>query len=377
MEIISTLLSAFVAMGAALTMFVGNVVDTYIPSDTVVSVAPVTGAVSPPPPRFQVVPNDIPIEQEEYIPVSAPVSANAPKPLAASTTPAQPPAAELSADVLNDKTRAALVNILCLTKTNKVHPISGSGVFVDSRGIVLTNAHVGQMFLLSDYPTRGDVDCTLRTGSPAAAAYKARLLYLPPAWIEDHAPQITLTDARGTGENDYAFLIVTDTVSAKDSLPASFPALSMTIDAPKVGQNMFLAAYPAGFLDGTSIRQNLYPSSAFAAVKELFTFTKRTVDLVSIGGTVVSQGGSSGGAAVRTQDGRLQGIITTSTTAGTTEGRDLRAVTLAHINRSLLSYDKGGIEGLLSKDVVQEAKDFESSAAAQERAALIKALKAQ
>ena len=32
------------------------------------------------------------------------------------------------------------------------NPISGSGVIVDSRGVVLTNAHVGQFFLLHDYP---------------------------------------------------------------------------------------------------------------------------------------------------------------------------------------------------------------------------------
>jgi hypothetical protein len=384
MELFSTLLHTLVAVGTALSVFVGNIVDTYTPSETVVSIAPEARP-------------DFPALPKLYVPADAP---QAPKTSGASQTSGQgaaKPAASgsagasstsassaavtapaVSSDTLNAQARAALVNILCLTKTG-VHPISGSGVFIDSRGIVLTNAHVGQMFLLKDYPSHGNVDCTLRTGNPAADAYRAELLYLPPAWIKAHAAQITQAEARGTGEDDYAFLLVTETTSSKNSLPTSFPALPMTTDEPKVGQDMFLAAYPAGFLDGNSIRKSLYASSAYAAVKELFTFpTKgKTVDLVSIGGTVVSQGGSSGGAALRAQDGRLQGIIATATTEESTAGRDLRAITLAHINRSLAKYDMGGLKELLLADVHDEAEEFGDSVAPSERAALVQVLNKQ
>jgi hypothetical protein len=259
-----------------------------------------------------------------------------------------------------------------------VHSISGSGVFIDSRGIVLTNAHVGQYFLLADYPTHGDVDCVLRTGSPATDAYRAKLLYLPPAWIAVNGPKVNQEEAKGTGEDDYAFLLVDSAVNSKTPLPSVFPVLTLTFEEPDIGENTFLAAYPAGFLEGASIEKNLYATTAYALIKKLFTFgTKQDIDLVSIGGTVVSQGGSSGGATLRASDGALQGIITTSTSAETTAGRDLRTVLLAHIDRSLAKYGKGGIAELLSQDAEEETKDFEKSTAPAERAALVQALKAQ
>jgi hypothetical protein len=92
---------------------------------------------------------------------------------------------------------------------------------------------------------------------------------------------------------------------------------------------------------------------------------------------VVSQGGSSGGAAIRAQDGRLQGIIATATTEESTAGRDLRAVTLAHISRSLAKYDMGGLKELLLADIKKEAEEFDASVAPGERAALVQVLNKQ
>ena len=286
----------------------------------------------------------------------------------ATTTPAIDPT------LLNTQTRAGLVNILCLTNTSLVHPISASGVFVDSRGVILTNAHVGQFFLLNDFPSPGSVNCVVRTGSPAMPAYYATLLYLPPAWIQANASQIVAQEALGTGENDYAFLLVTGAVGSTP-LPVSFPALPMTNVEPTLGDQTLLAAYPAGFLDGQTIVKSLYIASAYAAVKELFTFgTGRDIDLISIGGTVVSQGGSSGGAVVRTDSGDLEAIIATDTSADTTAQRDLRAITLAHVNRSLIKYGQGGIVSFLSQDLTKEALLFASSIAPAEKAALVSAI---
>ncbi len=95
-----------------------------------------------------------------------------------------------------------------------------------------------------------------------------------------------------------------------------------------------LASYPAGFLGGISIEKDLYQTSAITQISDIFTFGKNTVDVISIPGTVVSQKGSSGGAAVNDQS-KLVGIITTSTNANTTGARDLRAITTAYINRDL------------------------------------------
>jgi hypothetical protein len=146
----------------------------------------------------------------------------------------------------------------------------------------------------------------------------------------------------------------------------------MTNAEPSLGDETLLAAYPAGFLSGQTIETNLFITSAYAAIKQLFTFsTSSNIDLISIGGTVVSQGGSSGGAVVRTDNGNLEAIIATDTSADTTAGRDLRAVTIAHIDRSLAQYGQGGIVRLLSQDLPQEAAAFASSTAPAEEAALV------
>lgn len=306
-------------------------------------------------------------------PKTAPIK---PVPKTASTLPnvsaiitplpvSQPVAPTESAEEVNTDTRASLVNILCTTGAGgSFNPISGSGVIIDSRGIVLTNAHVGQFFLLRDYPSPGNINCVLRTGSPAVAAYTAELLYLPPVWIDANASEISSQHGTGTGQNDYSFLLITGATNPGTTLPTSFPALAMTASAPSDGDQMLLAAYPAGFLDGESIQMNLYITSAIAAVQQLYTFDDPThVDAIDVGGTVVSQSGSSGGAVVRLTDGKLVGIISTETASSTTAGRELDAITIAHIDRSLASEGQGGIVQLLIGDVVAKAAAFASTTA--------------
>ena len=280
-----------------------------------------------------------------------------------------------SQEQINDETRAALVNVLC-TPTVGISGISGSGVIVDSRGVILTNAHIGQYFLLRDYKINNNITCVVRVGSPAQERYTATLLYLPPSWIAANALQLKSSQATGTGENDYAFLLITGRTDPAAALPSSFDKIEMDRGYADIGELMLLAAYPAGFLGGETVQKNLYISSAIAYVTQLFTFKDdKNVDLFSIGGTVVSQGGSSGGAVVRLRDGKLAGIITTSTTAASTENRDLRAVSLAHIDDSLAAHGQSGIVGLLVGDLAAKVAAFNTTVAPGLTAALEAALK--
>jgi hypothetical protein len=375
MELVSTLLatlsSLFLGVSIALYTFVGGVVS---PNPTVVILTPakvaeksaattssqtIIGTATP----------------KKTLAASSTLSTSKPASKVVTQQPATTlPAVTITADALNEQTRGAVVNILCATQGSSVRPISGSGVFVDSRGIILTNAHVGQYFLLKDYPKQNSVDCIVRTGNPAQPKYYATLLYLPPTWISKNASQLVAEQAKGTGEDDYAFLLVTGSTGPAP-LPQSFPALPMTIAEPNTDDAAFLAAYPAGFLDGINIEKNLYQTSAYATVKELYTYGDgRDVDLVSVGGTIVSQGGSSGGATVRASDGKLEGIISTATSADTTAGRDLRAVTLAHIERSLVKNGQRGIAELLSPLPSDTAAAFNATIAPAERETLSKVI---
>ena len=69
-----------------------------------------------------------------------------------------PQANPFSGSDINTKTRGALVNILCISNTSKVRSVTGSGVVVDPRGVILTNSHIGQYFLLKDYPSQKSVN---------------------------------------------------------------------------------------------------------------------------------------------------------------------------------------------------------------------------
>ena len=149
---------------------------------------------------------------------------------------------------INNKTRGALVNILCLSQSPKVKSITGSGVIVDPRGVILTNAHVAQLFLLRDYPYPGTVKCTIRSGSPAKPMYEASLLYLPAIWIDQNKTVLTDVNPLGTGENDYSFLLINESLSGV--MPTELPYLPMIIADGEVetGKTVVVAGYSAGFL---------------------------------------------------------------------------------------------------------------------------------
>jgi hypothetical protein len=250
-----------------------------------------------------------------------------------------PPVEEivLSTSELNIKARAALVNIICTTKTGGLlQPITGSGVIINEKGVILTNAHIAQYYLLKDYIVPDFLTCTVRTGSPAINTYKANLLFISSTWIKDNFQKIALSDPRGTGENDFALLLITDVTKPGAVLPDTFPYVAPDIRdlEPEVGDSVIVASYPAGFLGGISIQKELYAVTTITKVMSVFTFKMNTLDLFSIGGNIAAQKGSSGGGIVG-KEGRLAGIVVTASDASQTDDRDLRAITLSHIDRSL------------------------------------------
>ena len=268
----------------------------------------------------------------------------------------------LTQDEANTVLRGSLVNILCTTSAGGYsRPISGSGVMISAKGVVLTNAHVAQFFLLRDYLRPDNVDCVIRTGNHATPQYHATLLYLPPAWILSNASQIKSHKAIGTGEDDYALLLITDHIDGTP-LPTKFPHVTITIDPPNLDDLVVVAAYPAQFLTGTEIQTNLSAMSAFSTTEKLYTFATGNgpIDAISVGSPSNAQSGSSGGGVVRLQDGALEAIISTATEASSTPQRELLAITLAHIDRSMTKYGEGGLVPFLTEGSLSEkAKDFD------------------
>jgi hypothetical protein len=225
----------------------------------------------------------------------------------------------------------SLVNIVCLSGDPSIPSISGSGVIIDSRGIIITAAHVAQLFLLQDYLGTSKVQCIVRTGSPARRAYLAEPIYVSPTWIGENPQTLTQTSPMGTGENDFALLGITATATSTP-LASSFPFIPLAGADLQIKDPVAIGSYGAQYLTAEEIN---------------------TVDLVSIIGSAASQEGSSGGG-VANADGELAAIITTSSVDGNISTRSLNAITISHIRRSYFADTGNDLDAVLQSNSVPE-----------------------
>lgn len=255
-----------------------------------------------------------------------------PKSTATGLGPLLPKAPATDAAIAMTNLRGALVNIICISKQGGVRSMSGSGVFFDQRGLILTNSHVAQYFLLEATLPRGAVSCSVRSGSPAQTAYTAKLVYLSSQWLARNPKTLTARTAVGTGEHDFAVLAVTGSATPLP-LPATFPYVPLGTSIPPTGDVAVVGGYGAQELSSAQVRNALYPSLAFSKITKRFSFDGENPDVLSFAGSIVAQEGSSGGGVVNAS-GELIGVITTSSQTGSYESRELRAVTLGHIRRS-------------------------------------------
>lgn len=267
----------------------------------------------------------------------------------------------LPLEQLNEKARPAIVNILCTTQNGgDFKPLSGSGVFINNRGVILTNAHIGQYFLLRDYGVKNYITCVARQGSPASPTFLIEPLYVSKKWIEENKQTIKQEDPTGTGENDFAILRAVGKPDGQP-LPQSFPYLEANINPELVLRSlpMLIIAYPAGFLGGATIQTSLSLTSSTGVIKELYNFyDKALLDVISVEGNILSQRGSSGGAVINQSTGKLEGIITTSTNNTSTGERVLFAITPGHIDREIKIETGQTLNEFISQDLDIAQKNF-------------------
>jgi hypothetical protein len=232
-------------------------------------------------------------------------------------------------------TLEALVNIFCTYKTDTyVKTTTGTGFFIDTDGIILTNAHVAQFLLLEGL--EGETDCIVRTGNPAKPMYEVDLLYIPPAWVREHAKMINDSSPKGTGERDYALLYAVSGLGGKP-MPADFKALPFDTNLLTLGiydTEVFATGYPAGALLEKGFDAPLVPRQATTTIGELMTFGSNLVDIFTIRGSTIGEHGSSGGPVVNA-DGNAIGIISTRGDDAEFGEGSLRAISIAYINRTI------------------------------------------
>lgn len=224
---------------------------------------------------------------------------------------------------------SAVVNLYCQIRSgNKIFSSSGSGVFIHEKGVILTNAHVAQYFLLTDLTEKIKGECTVRTGNPAKATYTADILYIPSVWLETSA-----TKSTGTGENDFALLYVTG--AKNGTLPTTFPFISLATTSPSEESVVTVRGYPTEGLKTSVIQKKLPQIQASSTVTNLYNFNSyNVVDVIAIAESDAGSAGISGGAVTDT-GGDLAAIVTTKGTGK--NSRALRAITVSYIDRALQS----------------------------------------
>jgi hypothetical protein len=254
----------------------------------------------------------------------------------------------------------AIVNIFCtFTTENFIRTTTGTGFFIDPDGVIMTNAHVAQFLLLEETDEFGDTECIVRAGNPASPKYQAELLYISPAWIQENASVMHSEVPMGTGERDYALLYVSGQVD-ESPLPARFPALSFDTSLLPLStreDTVTAAGYPATNLLQNGPSAELIPKKADTTVSELYTFGSNYADVFSIRGSEVGAEGASGGPVLNTS-GDVIGIIVTRGDDSIDGEGSLRAITLSHIERTMIEETNFSLAKNLSGNLAYRAEIF-------------------
>lgn len=251
----------------------------------------------------------------------------------------EPPATIPEGESLTDAVEKSLVNIFCQYKTDRfIRTTTGSGFFINRKGVIITNAHVAQFLVLEDAKNlTGNVECVIRTGDPAEPRYTAELLYISPAWIFDNADLITEEAPRGTGERDYALLYVSKSVDGTP-LPTSFPAIPVDtalLTRSVAGSDAVTGGYPAEKLFKEGVDAKLEPVIASTTIGTLYTFGSNYADIFSVSDSPVGEQGASGGPVASLKSDDVIGLIVTKGDEETEGEHSLRAITLSYVDRTM------------------------------------------
>lgn len=286
-------------------------------------------------------------------------------------------ASSYSATSSTSSTKQALVNIFCTySRGEENRAITGTGFFIDAKGVILTNAHVAQFLLLPTATADNTATCSIRTGSPATPTFSVDVLYIPPAWILENAHLLSNTKPEGTGERDYALLYVNGSLNQKP-LPSHFPALSINTSLLTRGSlqaSVTAGGYPAqNLFEQDAHTASLVPRTATTSITELMTFGSNFADVMSLAGSAIGAQGSSGGPVLDSER-EVIGVISTRGDDSSFGAGSLRAITLSYVDRTIQEETGLTLQQNLQGDLPLRSRIFKESIAPYLRELLMREL---
>ncbi|MCC7004511.1 trypsin-like peptidase domain-containing protein [Candidatus Nomurabacteria bacterium] len=246
------------------------------------------------------------------------------------------------------KSKNAVVNIFCLNKEGKLlNANTGSGIIISPKGVVLTNAHIAELFLFKNYPTENFVDCTIRKFG--SASYKADLLYISDKWMSQNAKIIFEDSPQGNGERDYALLLLKQN--------GTLPYLELNNSEYNLvkGTPVFAAGYPGNIFTNTYFEKSLTLTGDTTYINDVKTFNGMTPDTIETAETNVGQRGSSGGA-ITDSSGNLIALI--DSVSGLGLKSRINALTVSYIMKNFQNENGISLKDFLNKDLNKESQNF-------------------
>lgn len=270
-----------------------------------------TAPVTPPPVAARPPPS---VAKPRFAPLPRPAPLLKPVPSIAIPLPPPPPAPLPSLNISDQefygRFAPAVIQIFCQTPQEI---FTASGVIVNERGLVLTNAHVAEIVR-----TAGEPNCQARHGNPAE-----RFATLQIVFAADTSVKITGTNVP---QRDFAFLRL-----VAPTEPFSVAAITIGVAAP--GTALWTLGYPSEFLQSLTASSNsnfVFSSLRVDGYIDVDDTPASAEGYVFRGGLILQQGSS--GTALFAPDGTVVGLIFATTRGATTADREGVAFTTPYMD---------------------------------------------